>query len=358
MVSGYLNAGQLDEAKKLFDHSPIKDVVLWTAMINGYVQYNHFEEALTMFREMQMKKVKPDKFTVVALLTLCANLGALDQGRWIHRYIEDNEIRIDNVVSTALIDMYAKCGFIEKSLDIFGEVKEKDRVTWTSMICGLALNGQTQKALDLFHEMKARGFKPDDITFIGVLSACCHGGLVEEGRQHFNEMTVVHHLEPKIEHYGCLVDLLGRAGFLDEADKLIESILDKNNAYALPLWGAFLGACRIHGNIELGKSLAMQVVKLESVNSGLHALIANIYAAADMWEDATQVRKKMKNFGSKNIAGCSSIEVNGLINEFIAYDTGHTAATDIYAILNGLSRVMEMEKMGSCETSRMVTRNT
>ncbi|KAL0915337.1 hypothetical protein M5K25_015749 [Dendrobium thyrsiflorum] len=359
MVSGYVNTGQLDEARKLFDSAPIKDVVLWTAMINGYVQYNHFDEALAMFREMQMKKIKPDKFTVVALLTLCANLGALDQGKWIHRYIEDSNIRIDNVVSTALIDMHAKCGSVDKSLEIFREVKEKDRVTWTSMICGLALNGRTQNALELFYEMIARGVKPDDITFIGVLSACCHGGLVEEGRRHFHEMKLVHQIEPKIEHYGCLVDLLGRAGLLAEAERLIESISDKNNADVLPLWGAFLSACRIHGNIQIGKKLAMQVVKLESMNSGLHTLIANIYAAADRWEDVTEVRKKMKDFGAKKIPGCSSIEVNGLISEFIVDDSEHPETTVIYAVLNGLSRIMEMEEMGSCIciSSRMVDRN-
>ncbi|XP_020596631.1 pentatricopeptide repeat-containing protein At1g31430 [Phalaenopsis equestris] len=358
MVSGYVNVGQLDEAKRLFDRSPIKDVVLWTAMINGYVQHNEFDEALAMFREMQMKKIKPDKFTIVALLTLCANVGALDQGKWIHRYIADNNMRIDNVVSTALIDMYAKCGSVEKSLEIFREAKEKDRVTWTSMICGLALNGQTHEAIELFYEMKALEFKPDDITFIGVLSACCHGGLVEEGRRHFYEMKVVHRIEPKIEHYGCLVDLLGRAGHLDEAEQLIESISYENNADALPLLGAFLGACRIHGNIEIGKRLAMQFVKYETVNSGLHTLIANIYAAADMWEDATQVRKKIKNFGAKKIPGCSSIEVNGLISEFVVDDTEHIATADIFAVLNGLSRLMEMEEMVGCVSSRVVETNT
>ncbi|KAK8937431.1 Pentatricopeptide repeat-containing protein [Platanthera zijinensis] len=345
MVSGYVSAGKVNEARKVFDHSPTKDVVLWTSMINGYVQYNHFEEALSMFREMQMEKIKPDKFTVVTLLTLCANLGALEQGKWIHGYIDENRIRADNVVSTALIDMYAKCGCIDKSLEIFREVRQKDRVAWTSTICGLALNGRTGEALELFSEMKALGVEPDDITFIGVLSACRHGGLVDEGRRYFHEMKEVYMIEPKIEHYGCLVDLLGRAGLLDEAEKMMEKIPDKRNADVLPLWGAFLGACRIHGNLEMGKRLAMEVFKVKLVNCGLQTLIANIYAAGDRWEDVSEVRKKMKSLGIKKTPGCSSIEVDGFIREFIVDDTEHPETADIYSVLSDLSRIIELEDL-------------
>lgn len=209
MVSGYVNCGELDEARKLFEKSPTRDIVLWTAMINGYVQFNRFDEAVALFREMQIRRVKPDKFTVVALLTGCAQLGALEQGKWIHGYIDENRISVDTVVGTSLIEMYAKCGCVEKSLDIFYELKEKDTASWTSIICALAMNGKTSKALELFLEMKQAGATPDDITFIGVLSACGHGGLVEEGRQFFNSMTKQYEIEPKLEHYGCLIDLLG-----------------------------------------------------------------------------------------------------------------------------------------------------
>ncbi|PKA49544.1 Pentatricopeptide repeat-containing protein [Apostasia shenzhenica] len=344
MVSGYANAGQLGEARKLFDESPTRDVILWTAMINGYVQYNRFDEALSMFREMQMKNIKPDKFTIVALLTLCASLGALEQGKWIHGYVEEKKMQIDNVVCTALIDMYSKCGFVNKSLEIFGSVEEKDRVTWTSIICGLALNGQARKALELFSEMVELGLEPDDITFIGVLSACNHGGFVGEGRKLFHEMKEKHRIEPKIEHLGCLVDLLGRAGHLKEAEELLESIQDKSGEDVLPLWGALLGACRIHGDLEGGKRVARRVVEMEAESPGLHTLAANVYAAAERWRDVGLVRKKMKNLGIKKKPGCSSIEVNGRIREFIVDDIGHQEYSEIRSILHDMSKIIEMEE--------------
>ncbi|KAA8523061.1 hypothetical protein F0562_009484 [Nyssa sinensis] len=308
MVSGYVNCGQLEEARELFERSPVRDIVLWTAIINGYVQFNRVDEALALFQEMQIRRVKPDKFTLVALLTGCAQLGALEQGKWIHGYIDEKRITIDAVVGTALIDMYAKCGCIEKSLEIFSGVKDKDTASWTSIICGLAMNGKTSKALELFSEMKQAGFRPDDITFIGVLSSCSHGGLVEEGRQYFNSMTKIYQIEPKLEHYGCLIDLLGRAGLLDEAEELIEKIPNESNKIIVPLYGALLSACRIYGAVDLGERVAKRLVEIESSDSSVHTLMANMYASADRWEDVTKVRMKMKALGVKKAPGCSSIE--------------------------------------------------
>ncbi|XP_057509604.1 pentatricopeptide repeat-containing protein At1g31430-like [Actinidia eriantha] len=185
MVSGYVNCGPLDEARDLFERCPVKDIVFWTAMINGYVQFNHVDEAVALFREMQFKRFKPDKFTVVALLTGCAQLGALEQGKWIHGYIEKNIITIVAVVRYSPYGYVFKMCRMDKSLEIFHRLKEKDTASWTSIICGLAMNEWSIKAVDLFSEMKRAGFRPDDITFIGVLSACSHGGLVEEGRRYF-----------------------------------------------------------------------------------------------------------------------------------------------------------------------------
>ncbi|KAK7843208.1 pentatricopeptide repeat-containing protein [Quercus suber] len=332
VVSGYVNCGELDEARVLFEKSPTRDIVLWTAMINGYVQFNRFDEAVALFREMQIRMVKPDKFTVVALLTGCALLGALERGKWIHGYIDENKISVDTVVGTSLIEMYAKCGCVEKSLDIFYELKEKDTASWTSIICALAMKGKTSKALELFLEMKQAGATPDDITFIGVLSACGHGGLVKEGRQFFNSMTKQYEIEPKLEHYGCLIDLLGRAGKLDEAEKLIEEVPKENNEIVVPLYGSLLSACRIHGNVEMGERVAERLVKIESSDSSIHTLLANIYASADRWEDVTKVRRKMKDLGVKKVPGCSSIEVNGIVHEFVVGDPSHSEMREIYSM--------------------------
>ena len=338
MVSGYVNCGQLDEARELFERSPVRDVVLWTAMINGYVQFNRFDDAVALFREMQIKRVSPDRFTLVALLTGCAQLGTLEQGKWIHGYIDENKIMIDAVVGTALIEMYAKCGFIEKSLEIFNGLKEKDTASWTSIICGLAMNGKTSKALELFAEMVQTGVKPDDITFIGVLSACSHGGLVEEGRKHFRSMTAVYQIEPKLEHYGCLIDLLGRAGQLDEAEELIEKSPNVNNEVIVPLYGALLSACRTHGNVEMGERVAKRLVGIESGDSSVHTLLANIYASADRWEDVTKVRRKMKDLGVKKVPGCSSVEVNGIVHEFLVGDASHPEMREIYSMLDSIAK--------------------
>lgn len=333
MVSGYVNCGKLDEARELFDRVPIRDVVLWTAMINGYVQYNRFDEAMALFHEMQVRRVRADKYTVVAILTGCAQLGALQQGKWTHGYIDDCGIKVDTVVGTALIEMYAKCGCIEKSLEIFNGLEEKDTASWTSIICGLAMNGKTTKALELFSEMRHLGLTPDDITFVGVLSACSHGGLVDEGRLFFHSMKEMYGIEPKLEHYGCLIDLLGRAGLLDEAEDLIEKMPDDNNENVVPLFGALLSACRIYGNVAMGERVAEKLANIESSDSNVHMLLANIYASADRWGDATKVRIKMKDLGLRKVPGCSSIEINGVVHEFLVADASHPQMREICSIL-------------------------
>lgn len=314
MATGYVNCGQLDQARDLFDRSPTRDVVLWTAMINGYVQFNCFDEAIALFEEMQIRGVKPDKFIVVALLTSCAQMGALEHGRWIHDYVHENRIVVDAVVGTALIEMYAKCGCIEKSLEVFNGLKEKDTTSWTSIICGLAMNGETDKALELFEEMKRFGAKPDDVTFIAVLSACSHAGLVEEGRKLFHSMSNVYHIEPNLEHYGCFIDLLGRAGLLHEAEELIRELPNKKNDMIVPLYASLLSACRIYGNINMGERLATSLAKVKSSDSSTHSLLASIYASADRWEDVNKVRSKMKDLGIRKVPGCSAIEVDGISN--------------------------------------------
>ncbi|QCD89468.1 structure-specific endonuclease subunit SLX1 [Vigna unguiculata] len=306
MVTGYVTCGLLDEARDYFERSPSRDIVLWTAMINGYVQFNRFEEAIALFGEMQMRGVRPDNFIVVTLLTGCAQSGALEQGKWIHNYIDENRILVDAVVGTALIEMYAKCGCIDIALEIFHGLKEKDTASWTAIICGLAMNGKTSRALELFEAMQVRGFKPDDVTFIAVLSACTHAGLVEEGRKLFHSMTSVYDIEPNLEHYGCFIDLLGRAGLLQEAEELVRKLPNENDEIIVPVYGALLSACRTYNNIDMGERLATALAKVKSSDSSLHTLLASIYASADRWEDVRKVRSKMKDMGIKKVPGYSS----------------------------------------------------
>jgi pentatricopeptide repeat protein len=308
LVSGYAVAGQLDKARVLFYQCTEKDLILWTAMINACVQHGSFEEALTLFRDMQLQRVEPDKFTVVTLLTCCANIGALDQGEWVHQYAEGRNMKIDAVLGTALIEMYSKCGHVDKSLQIFGRMQGRDAAAWTAIICGLATNGQASKALELFEEMQRSKTKPDGITFIGVLSACCHGGLVDEGRRHFQAMKEVYHIEPRIEHYSCLVNLLGHAGLLYEAEKLISDMPVNNDT--MPLFGALLTACKACGNVEMSERLTKRIAKEDcSQNPDVNVLMSNVYATASRWDEAIRVRSKMTHPAVKKTAGCSMIEV-------------------------------------------------
>ncbi|CAK7356186.1 unnamed protein product [Dovyalis caffra] len=332
MVSGYVNYGELDKARELFERSPVRDVVLWTAMVNGYVQFNRFDEAVALFQEMQITRVMPDKFIVVALLTGCAQMGSLEQGTWIHGYINDSRIPIDAVVGTSLIEMYSKCGSIENALEIFNGLREKDTATWTSIICGLAMNGKSSKALELFSKMKQVGAKPDEVTFIGVLSACSHGGLVEEGREFFNCMTSIYNIVPKLEHYGCLIDLLGRAGRLDEAEELMKKIPDAKNEKIVPLYGSLLSACRIYKNVQMGERMAEQLVKIESRDSSVHTLLANIYASAGRWVDVKRVRREMKELGVKKVPGCSSVDADGIVREFFVGDPSYPETREIHSM--------------------------
>ncbi|KAK1430817.1 hypothetical protein QVD17_13853 [Tagetes erecta] len=356
MVSGYINCGRLEDARLLFDESPVKDIVLWTAMINGYVQFNQVDDALALFQQMQIYKIKPDKFTVVALLTGCAQVGALEQGKWIHDYMNEHNITIDAVCGTALIDMYAKCGCIEKSLDVFYRLNEKDTASWTSIICALSLNGKPDKALELFHQMKEFGFKPDDITFIGVLNACSHGGLVEEGWMHFESMKSLYQVEPKIEHYGCLIDLLGRAGLLKEAEKVINKIPKEKDDILVPVYGALLSACRLYGDVDMGEHLAERLSEIERGDSSIHTLLANIYASVGRWEDVKKVRSKMRVSGIRKEPGCSCIEVNGKIHEFLVGDaSSHPELKDVYVSLNTLAKVSSAHEIYDVELDHMVS---
>ncbi|XP_047339333.1 pentatricopeptide repeat-containing protein At1g31430-like [Impatiens glandulifera] len=342
MVSGYVGSGKLDKARSLFERSPSKDVILWTTMINGYVQFNQFDEAIALFHRMQIQRVKPDKFTLVAILTGCAQSGALEQGRWIHGYIEVNRIKLDAIIGTALIDMYAKCGCVVKSLEIFNRMNrhEKDTASWTSIICGLALNGQTDKALVLFSEMKRDGFRPDDITFIGVLTACSHGGLVNEGLIHFESMKRNYQIEPKLEHYGCVIDLLGRSGRLDEAEEMIERAPNEDIEIVIPLYGALLSACRTYGNVKMGERMGKKLAEIETKDSSVHTLLANIYASANRWADVTKVRRRMRDAGVKKEPGCSSIEIDGNIHEFLVRDTSHSEIQDVHSMLHSITKVV------------------
>ncbi|XP_023543384.1 pentatricopeptide repeat-containing protein ELI1, chloroplastic [Cucurbita pepo subsp. pepo] len=334
MLTCYVKLGELGEARALFDGMKERDVVCWNVMIGGYAQNGVPNESLKLFRRMLMAKVMPNEVTVLAVLSACGQLGALESGRWVHSYIENKGIQMNVHVGTALVDMYSKCGSLEDARLVFDQIRDKDVVAWNSMIVGYAMHGFSQHALKLFEEMSEIGYQPTDITFIGILSACSHGGLVEEGRSYFRLMRDKYRIEPKVEHYGCIVNLLGRAGHLEEAYELVKNM----RVAADPvIWGTLLGSCRLHGDIKLGEEIAEFLVDQKLANSGTYVLLSNIYAATGNWEGVSKMRTLMKEHGIEKEPGCSSIEVNNKVHEFLAGERKHPKSKEIYVMLNEIN---------------------
>ncbi|MQL87080.1 hypothetical protein Taro_019612 [Colocasia esculenta] len=318
MIDGYCKLGHLDMARSLFDRmGDNRDIITFNSMISGYMQNSRFKEAFSVFAELRASGLTPDKVSTVSLLTACADLGALEQGKTLHAYILVSGINCDVFLWTALLDMYAKCGRIDQALRVFEMMDEKDVLAWTAIISGLAMNGKGKLALDYFSMMHKEGIRPNGVAYIGVLSACSHSGLVDEGRRHFEEMTTMHKIEPEIEHYGCMIDLLARGGYLKEAEGLIRSMPIEPNAV---IWASLLAACRVHRDLDLAERAAKNLLLLESNGDAVYVQLCNIYASSGKSVNASEIRRMMEERGIKKTAGCSSIVVSGQVHEFIAGD--------------------------------------
>ncbi|XP_047332349.1 pentatricopeptide repeat-containing protein At5g15300-like [Impatiens glandulifera] len=305
MISGYVKQGDMKNAENLFNMVPEKDVITWNVMISGYVLNGLHKQALEIFDEMIRVGERPDEVTMISLLAACSELGALDVGEKIHRFLSETNGHDLSVSSgNALIDMYAKCGSIEKSLQVFRSIREKDVTTWNSIIVGTAFHGHSEKSINIFEEMlNTTRIKPNEITFIGVLIACSHSGKIKEGYSYFDMMRIKYDMEPNIRHYGCMVDMLGRAGLLDDAYGFVMRMDMKANAI---IWRTLLGACRVHGNIELGKIANERLMEMRRDHSGDYVLMSNIYALKGEWNGAEKVRELMDNSGVKKIVANSS----------------------------------------------------
>eukprot|EP01018_Ginkgo_biloba_P014272 Gb_03213 [translate_table: standard] len=332
MIAGYTQKGSVDEAMELFEKMPERNVVSWTTMIAGYMQNGHGVEALNLFLHMQLAGVKPDSYTFVSLLPACATLAALEHGMEVHKEVIKSGLQSDVCVANALVDMYAKCGSIENARHVFDKMAERDVVSWTSMIGGYAMHGCAKEALNLFEEMQFCGTNPSHVTLLSVLSACCHAGLVDEGKQYFASMSQYYNITPAMEHYGCMVDLLGRAGHLDEAQDFINRMPIKPDA---TVWGCLLGACRVHNNIELGEQVAECLFALDPKNPAHYVVLSNIYASAGKLGDVEKVRKMMKDRSIKKKPGCSWIEINKQVYAFLVGHRSHLQTKEIYANADG-----------------------
>ncbi|XLT25265.1 hypothetical protein HN873_056557 [Arachis hypogaea] len=423
LISMLLSYGNLEAAYDVFNRGCVRDLVTWNAMITGCVRRVLEIEAIKLYREMEVEKVKPNEITMIGLVSSCSQLHDLNLGREFHRYIKEHKLELtvplintlmdmyvkcgdllaaqvlfDNMaqkttvswatmvlgyarfgylniarkilykvpeksvvpwnaiisgcvqtkhnvtLGTALVDMYAKCGNIDRALQVFQELPQRNCLTWTTIICGLAFNGNSRDAIYYFLEMIRIGLMPDEITFLGVLSACCHGGLVEEGRKYFSQMSSKFNIFPKLKHYSCMVDLLGRAGHLEDAEELIRNMPIEADAV---VWGALFFACRVHGNVQIGERAAMKLLEMDPQDSGNYVLLASMYSEAKMWKEARSARKLMKERGVDKLPGCSSIEINGIVHEFVVKDALHPQSEMIYESLISLTKQLELLEVTS-----------
>ncbi|XP_024968033.1 putative pentatricopeptide repeat-containing protein At3g08820 [Cynara cardunculus var. scolymus] len=349
LVDTYAKCGSMERALVTFDQMLEKDAVTWGAMIQGYASNGKPKEALDIFYRMKTEKLKPDCYTIVGVLSACSSLGALELGEWARGLVDKNEFLYNPVVGTALIDMYAKCGKIGHAWRVFKEMKEKDLIVWNAAITGLGMSGHAKLVFGLFGQLEKLGMHPDGKTFMGVLCGCTHAGLVDDGRQYFNSMKRVFSLTPSIEHYGCMVDLFGRAGLLNEAHLLIKGMPMEPNAI---VWGALLSGCRLHRDTQLAEYVLKRLIKLEPWNSGNYVLLSNIFSANHKWEEAVKIRSTMSHGGIQKIPGCCWIEVNGLVHEFLVGDKSHPMSEKIYTKLSELTN--KSKQMGYVPTTEFV----
>jgi pentatricopeptide repeat protein len=299
-------------------------------MIGALVQESMFKEAIELFRVMQSEGITADKVTMVGVASACGYLGALDLAKWIHGYIKKKDIHFDMHLGTALVDMFARCGDPQSAMQVFNKMVKRDVSAWTAAIGAMAMEGNGTGAIELFDEMLQQGIKPDGVVFVALLTALSHGGLVEQGWHIFRSMKDIYGIAPQAVHYGCMVDLLGRAGLLSEALSLINSMQMEPNDV---IWGSLLAACRVHKNVDIAACAAERISELDPERTGIHVLLSNIYASAGRWDDVAKVRLHLKEKGAHKMPGSSSIEINGKIFEFTTGDESHPEMTHIEPML-------------------------
>ncbi|XP_020537277.1 pentatricopeptide repeat-containing protein At5g48910 isoform X2 [Jatropha curcas] len=375
LINAFIWCGFINFAKNVFDDMSERTLVSWNSMIGGYAKVGWCKEAFLLFKDMRETRIEPDKFTLVNLLTVCSQSCNIHLGRFLHLHIEITGLEIDLIVRNALLDMYAKCGHLQLAERLFDQMSDKNVVSWTSMISAYAKHGlvefaqkkfdkmtmknvvswnsmischvqagQCKEALNLFHGMHNLGVMPNESTLVCVLSACSqigdlvtacsHCGLVDIGRDYFYKMRSVYGIVHEIEHYACMVDLLGRGGRLDEAMMLIRGMPMKPD---IVIWGALLGACRTHGDVRIGKQILKQLLELKPSGSGVYVLLSNLFFEAGKWEGMKNIRKLMNNHEIIKCRGISSIEVEGCIYEFMVDDSRLEVSSNVYSLLDQLT---------------------
>ncbi|GAB2298248.1 hypothetical protein Dimus_032318 [Dionaea muscipula] len=340
LVDVYGECGNIDYASRVFDRIADKDVVSWTSMISAYVDNGLANEALTLYSLMQENGVELDSVAVVSLLTAVASLSALRKGKETHGFLLRKGFVLEGSIASSLVDMYARCGRVEDSFNVFNYFEDKNVVLWTSMINAAGMHGRGDWAVELFSQMENENVYPDHVTFLVLLYACSHSGLIDQGQSFFDIMRLKYRLEPWPEHYACVVDLLGRGNRLNEAYEFVRSTPMGPNAVA---WCSFLRACHVHGNKELGEVAAKELLNMDLENPGNYVLISNVFAAIGRWDQVDRVRNRMRGKGLKKNPACSWIEVRNKLHTFMASDKSHPQSEEIYLKLAEIVEVLEKQ---------------
>lgn len=342
LLQMYLNSQRKAEATILFSEFPTpKSKVLWTAMISGHAQNGFCEEALEYYQQMRSNNTIPDQVTFASILKACSILASLLDGQKIHSLIFHTGFDKDELTGSALVDMYAKCGEVRSSEQIFHEMLcKKNVISWNSMIVGYAKNGFAESALKIFEDMKMTNIKPDEVTFLGILTACSHAGMVAKGHQIFYEMTKQFGIQPRADHCACMIDLFGRWGFLEEADKFIDKLDFEPDSM---IWASYLGACKLYGDYVRGQRAAEKLIELEPQNSSTYVLLSNIYAASGNWDAVNSLRRQMKEKEVRKSPGCSWMLMGQKSVSFVAGDPQNPKAGEILQVLKDLTAVMRDE---------------
>ncbi|KAK8940439.1 Pentatricopeptide repeat-containing protein [Platanthera zijinensis] len=338
MIDSHAGAGDMAAARELFDAMPARNVISWSILIDGHVRCGDPKEALRLFQQLLRCGMKPDRIAAVGAISACAQLGTLDQGRWLHSYLKKKKILLDVVLVTALIDMYMKCGSLPPARRLFEDMNVKTVVSWNVMMVGLGINGHEAEAVELFCRMEREGEFMDELTFLAALTACSHGGLIGDAIRIFKKMRADFKAEPKVEHYGCLVDLFGRAGRLREAWGIVEGM----PAGPTPaVWGSLLAACRTHRCVELAEVSAKGLAGVGGDDCGAYVLMSNVYAESGMWDEVGRVRRVMRGRGMKKESGRSTVEIDGWVHEFVNGDGGHGFRERIYEVVWSLTLALD-----------------
>ncbi|KAK9100781.1 hypothetical protein Scep_024211 [Stephania cephalantha] len=341
--------GGVDIARKVFDEMPKLSPVSWSAMIGGYSRVGRSVDAIDMFRRMQVGGIKGDEVTMISVLSACADLGALELGRWVEFYIEKERIPNTIEVCNALVDMFAKCGDIEEAMRVFRNMKDRNIVSWTSVMVGMAMQGRGKEAVTFFEEMKSHGVALDDVAFIGLLTACSHAGMVKEGCCYFSSMTREYGIVPKIEHYGCMVDLFSRAGQAKKALEFVQEMPIEPNSV---IWRTLINVCRVQGDLAISECISRRLIGDEPMHESNYVLLSNIYAKMFRWEKKSNVRNLMEKKGIRKVPGCSMIELNDQIYEFVSGDKMKDQYEEIHKMVDEMGR--EMRRAGYVPTTSEV----